>query len=151
MIVAILVGVVTIIGGILGVIKFLSWWQERQQALQRVCSVSCSVACFQCDTCWCHQLSQSLTPVSDAPVQDKDTCVMQAQAPSVDLTDAPAVAPRVEAAFYKPPDMLEDVMTVIQAETKHHVFVSGAPGIGKSAMAAAVHARCMKVRASLIR
>jgi predicted PilT family ATPase len=80
---------------------------------------------------------------------------MQAQAPPVDPRDAPAVAPtaapRVEIAFYKPPDMLEDVMTAIQAETKHHVFVSGAPGIGKSAMAAAVHARCMKVRASLIR
>jgi MoxR-like ATPase len=87
-------------------------------------------------------------------VQDKDTCVMQAQAAPVAPKDAPAVAPtvapRLEAAFYKPPDMLEDVVTAIQAETKHHVFLSGAPGIGKSAMAAAVHARCMKVCASLM-
>jgi hypothetical protein len=46
MIVAILVGVVTIIGGILGVIKFLSWWQERQQALQRVCTCSILLSCM---------------------------------------------------------------------------------------------------------
>jgi DNA replication protein DnaC len=85
--------------------------------------------------------------VTDVAVQDKDTCVMQAQGPAV----APTVAPQVQAAFYKPPDMLEDIVNAIQAETNHHVFLSGAPGIGKSAMAAAVHARCMKVCASLIR
>jgi hypothetical protein len=31
---------VTIIGGILGFIKFLCWWQERQQAVQKVCTCS---------------------------------------------------------------------------------------------------------------
>jgi Holliday junction resolvasome RuvABC ATP-dependent DNA helicase subunit len=63
----------------------------------------------------------------------------------------PPVAPSNQASFYKPPDMLDAVLSTIQAEEKHHVFLSGAPGIGKSAMAAAVHARCLKVRTSLTR
>jgi hypothetical protein len=57
----------------------------------------------------------------------------------------------LRASFYKPPDMLEDVLNTLQATQRHHVLLSGAPGIGKSAMAAAVHASCMQVRSSLIR
>jgi hypothetical protein len=156
MIIAIVAGVIAIIGSIIAVIRYLYQWQVRQKDfLGYVHAVSRSVAYIQCDTCWCHELSQSQTPVSDGAVQDKDMCVMQAQAAPVAPTDgsanAPTVAPKVQAAFYKPPEMLEDIVTAMLAETKHHVFLSGAPGIGKSAMAAAVHARCMKVCASLIR
>jgi MoxR-like ATPase len=83
--------------------------------------------------------------------------VVQAQVPPIALKLPPVVprlppiANRLQSSFYKPPAVLEDVLNTLQAENKHHVFLSGAPGIGKSAMAAAVYARCMKVRTSLSR
>jgi MoxR-like ATPase len=63
-------------------------------------------------------------------------------------------APPVPAAriiknkFYKQPELLEKVLQHLSAKSpdKHHVFLHGAPGIGKTSMAEAVHARCVEVR-----
>jgi hypothetical protein len=44
LIIAIVAGVVTIIGGIIGFIKFLHWWKKRQQATSRVCTCTISLS-----------------------------------------------------------------------------------------------------------
>jgi MoxR-like ATPase len=61
---------------------------------------------------------------------------------------SPPAAARLRASFYKAPAVLEKVLDALQAEERHHVYVSGAPGIGKTAMAEAVYAWCMKVHTS---
>jgi MoxR-like ATPase len=65
-----------------------------------------------------------------------------AQAPPV-----PA-APITKDKFYKPPKVLEEVLQYLSADdsANHHVYLDGAPGIGKTSMAEAVHARCAEVR-----
>lgn len=60
----------------------------------------------------------------------------------------PAAAPRLRAGFYKPPAVLEDVLQRLSAKSpeNHFVFLHGAPGIGKTALAEAVHGKCAEVR-----
>jgi SpoVK/Ycf46/Vps4 family AAA+-type ATPase len=64
------------------------------------------------------------------------------------FAQSPIMSPPITALFYKPPAILEEVLKCLRAESpeKHHAYLSGAPGIGKTAMAEAVHARCMEVR-----
>jgi SpoVK/Ycf46/Vps4 family AAA+-type ATPase len=63
----------------------------------------------------------------------------------------PPAAPKLRAAFYKPPGLLKNVLQQMgkQSPEKHHVFVHGAPGIGKTALAEAVKARCLEVRSQM--
>jgi ATP-dependent Lon protease len=59
-----------------------------------------------------------------------------------------AAAPIIKDEFYKPPKVLEEVLQYLSADdsAKHLVYLHGAPGIGKTSMAEAVHARCAEVR-----
>jgi hypothetical protein len=66
----------------------------------------------------------------------------------ISCAQSPLSAHPVTALFYKPPDILEDVLRVLCADSAVRTFVllSGAPGIGKTAMAREVYIRCMMVR-----
>jgi MoxR-like ATPase len=69
-------------------------------------------------------------------------CACNPHLPS--CAQSPFWARPVTALFYKPPDILEDVLRSLLVGD--HVYLSGAPGIGKTAMAREVYNRCMKVR-----
>lgn len=62
-------------------------------------------------------------------------------------TKTPDTARRFLESFYQPPDALENVLRhLCDDSAKHRVFLHGAPGIGKTALAEAMHARCGEVR-----
>ena len=63
------------------------------------------------------------------------------------------LVPTSSQDYYKPPEMLEELLLQIKGQSeagqgstqKHHVYVHGAPGMGKTALAQAVYRHCTKV------